>query len=140
MEITAEEQALLDGQKKIEKGLYLAEGNLREAPEAENFVIDAGRLMEKGRLIEVNWDIEEGSAYDAAITIVSEDRKGLFSDISKVCDSHDVFISAVNTHNPKEGTITIEMTLEIADTAQLARLIKSFKAIHGVLTVYRTKN
>jgi AraC-like DNA-binding protein len=52
-EITAEEQALLDGQKKIEKGLYLAEGNLREAPEAENFVIDAGRLMEKGRLIEI---------------------------------------------------------------------------------------
>ena len=95
---------------------------------------------ERGRLIEVMWDTDEGEAFNAGITIVSEDRKGLFSDISKVCDSHDVFISAVNTHNPKEGTISIVMTLEITDTTQLARLIKSFKAIHGVLTVYRNKN
>ena len=51
--ITKEEQAILDGQKEINQDLYISPGTVESAPLGENFVIDAKRLLEKGRLIEI---------------------------------------------------------------------------------------
>lgn len=49
---------------------------------------------EKARFIEVEWeDLKIGKSYNADICIVSEDRKGIFSDISRTCEDMDVHIS-----------------------------------------------
>jgi GTP pyrophosphokinase len=94
---------------------------------------------EKGRLIEVDWVAEGGGAYDAEITIESDDRRGLFSDISKVCDTNDVAIVAVNTHGVRGEVVTIHMTLAIKDTEQLAKLVAAFRMVRGVSKVYRSR-
>ena len=94
---------------------------------------------EKGRLIDVDWVAESGGAYDAEITIESDDRKGLFSDISKVCDTNDVAIVAVNTHGVRGEVVTIHMTLAIKDTEQLAKLVAAFRMVRGVSKVYRSR-
>ena len=41
-------------------------------------------------------DLEEGKSYDATITIIGTDRRGLLSDISKACENMDVNLSGVN--------------------------------------------
>lgn len=50
---TKEEQRILDGAKEINQGLYISPGTLEGAPVGKNFTIDANRLMEKGRQIEI---------------------------------------------------------------------------------------
>lgn len=95
---------------------------------------------ERGRLIEVAWAANGGGAYDAEISIEADDRKGLFSDISRVCDTNDVFIVAVNTHGVKGETITINLTLSIKNTEQLTKLMSAFKMVTGVQEVYRSRS
>ncbi len=93
---------------------------------------------EKGRLMPVRWTNQQTGTYDADLTLVVIDRKGLFSSISKTCDAADVSIVAVHTHGTKNEQATISLTLAIKDMEQLTKLMTNFKMIHGVVDVYRT--
>lgn len=94
---------------------------------------------EKRRFIDVQWDTRKNTSYDADITVVADDRKGLFSDLSKACELMDVHIAGVNAKSSKDDTITIILTLSIADTAQMEKLLRTLKSIPGVSSVYRSK-
>ena len=52
---------------------------------------------EKNRMIDVQWDRTKNAEYDAHVTIVANDRKGLFSDLSRVCESNDESVSRAET-------------------------------------------
>lgn len=94
---------------------------------------------EKGRLIDVHWDVEKGRHYDVDIAIIAEDRKGLFSDLSKVCENLDANIVGVQAKASKgeDASANIVLTLSISDTAQMGKLIKGLKMQAGVYGVYR---
>lgn len=95
---------------------------------------------EKERLIEVSWDASKDTSYDVDITMISEDRKGLFSDLSRTCEAMDVHIAGVNAKSNRDETITIMLTLSIADTAQMEKLLRALRTISGVGSVYRSKS
>jgi len=95
---------------------------------------------EKQRFIDVEWDTTEEKSYNADITVVAQDRKGLFSDISKVCENMDVHISGVNAKSSKEKTIHIILTLSISNTAQMKKILRTLHGIPGVSEVYRAKS
>ncbi|MDR0569902.1 MAG: bifunctional (p)ppGpp synthetase/guanosine-3',5'-bis(diphosphate) 3'-pyrophosphohydrolase [Clostridiales Family XIII bacterium] len=93
---------------------------------------------DKGRLIEVEWRVmEAGSYYDMDMAISAESRKGLLSDISRVCDDMDVRINGVSTREGKDGMVDIMMTLSIADTGEMERLLRALKAVGSVAEVRR---
>jgi guanosine-3',5'-bis(diphosphate) 3'-pyrophosphohydrolase len=94
---------------------------------------------EPERFIEVEWDAAKGKEFNTDITVVSEDRKGLFSDLSKACETMDVHIVGVNTQNMRNEAITVILTLSISDTTQVAKLMKSLRRIPGILEVYRAR-
>jgi len=94
--------------------------------------------IEKQRFIEVEWDQDKlDKAYDTDICILSEDRKGLFSDLSKVCEDMDVHIAGVNAKTAKDQFVNITMTLSISNTGQMEKILRSIKSIPGVAYVYR---
>ena len=95
---------------------------------------------EQRRFIEVEWDTTEEKSYNADITVIAEDRKGLFSDISKVCENMDVHISGVNAKSSKEKTIHIVLTLSISNTAQMKKILRTLHGVSGVSEVYRAKS
>jgi len=95
---------------------------------------------EKMRFIDVEWDTTEEKSYNADITVIAEDRKGLFSDISKVCENMDVHISGVNAKSSKEKTIHIVLTLSISNTAQMKKILRTLHGVSGVSEVYRAKS
>jgi GTP diphosphokinase / guanosine-3',5'-bis(diphosphate) 3'-diphosphatase len=95
---------------------------------------------EKMRFIDVEWDTTEEKSYNADITVIAEDRKGLFSDISKVCENMDVHISGVNAKSSKEKTIHIVLTLSISNTAQMKKILRTLHGVPGVSEVYRAKS
>ncbi len=94
---------------------------------------------EKQRFIDVEWDTSRDAEYDAEVTIVAGDRRGLFSDISKVCESNDIRITGVHTGAIKDGIVTIVLTLAIVNINQMERLLVAFKNVPGVNQVYRSK-
>ncbi|MEG0918317.1 MAG: bifunctional (p)ppGpp synthetase/guanosine-3',5'-bis(diphosphate) 3'-pyrophosphohydrolase [Anaerovoracaceae bacterium] len=93
---------------------------------------------EKARFIEVEWDVSRNMNYDTGITIVAEDRKGMFSDISKVCDNLEAKLTGVNTKMGEDGIITVMLTLSLSNTSQIGKIVLAFKSIPGTYDVYRT--
>ncbi len=94
--------------------------------------------MEKVRLIDVEWDEDfTDMNFDAALTIVAEDRKGLIIDISKVCDEMDINIERIQSSVDKTGICTLNLLLAIANVMDLSKVQSKFMQIDGVVEVYR---
>lgn len=93
---------------------------------------------EKQRFIEVEWDKQKDNmSYDTDINILAEDRKGLFSDLSRVCEDMDVHIAGVNAKSARDGVVNITMTLSISNTGQIEKVLRSLRSVQGVADVYR---
>ena len=91
------------------------------------------------RLIPVKWDEKKGTGtYNADINIIANDRKGLFSDISRACVDMDVNISGVNLKTNDDGSVNIAMTLSVLHLGEMAKILRNIGQIESVLEVYRT--
>ena len=98
------------------------------------------REEDRGRLIEVNWDSpNENRKYYADIQVVSEERKGLFKDISKVCDDYDLEVVGLNLTPGEPGTTNTLLTVEITDMHQIQRLLTALRQVEGVIKVFRPR-
>ena len=96
------------------------------------------RDEDKGRLMEVEWDTPSDSRkYFADIQVVSEERKGLFKDLSKVCDDNDLEVVGLNLTPGEPGTTNTLLTVEITDMHQIQRLLTGLRQVEGVTRVYR---
>lgn len=96
---------------------------------------------EKARFIEVEWeDLKVGKSYNADICIIGTDRKGMLSDISRVCEDMDIHLSGVNAKSGKDGTLTMTISLAISSTQEMQKVLRILRNIEGVLQVYRAKS
>ena len=103
--------------------------NIKSLPESE-----------RARFIDVEWeDLTVGKSYNADICLVCSNRKGMLSDISKVCDDHDVKIMGINAKTGDDGSATINLTIAIGSTQQMQRILRAFRNIEYVLNVYRAR-
>jgi len=93
---------------------------------------------DKARLLPVAWDSAKGSgAYNVDVNIIANDRKGLFSDISRACVDMDVNIAGVNLKTNADYTVTIAMTLTISHASEMNKVLRTLGGIQNVLEVYR---
>ena len=98
------------------------------------------REEDRGRLIDVFWDSpSENRKYFADIQVVSEERKGLFKDISKVCDDYELEVVGLNLTPGEPGTTNTLLTVEITDMHQIQRLLTGLRQVDGVIKVYRPR-
>ncbi len=97
-------------------------------------------LQDENRIIDVAWYNEEApGTYNVDIEILSNDRKGLLSDIVKEITSQKINIMGVNTKTSKERIATIEVTLEVENIEQMSKVIKAIRKIDSVYEVKRKK-
>lgn len=95
---------------------------------------------EKARCITVTWDPElMDKSFNAEISLVAKDQKGMLSSISKVCEDMDVAIVGLNARADKNENINIHLTLSIRDRSQIEKMCRSFKSIPGILEAYRAR-
>ncbi|MBQ7605906.1 MAG: bifunctional (p)ppGpp synthetase/guanosine-3',5'-bis(diphosphate) 3'-pyrophosphohydrolase, partial [Firmicutes bacterium] len=95
---------------------------------------------DKARFIEVEWnDAKVGKDYEVTISMIADDRKGLFSDISKVCDDNDVSLTGINAKTTKDGSVIIVMSIALKGTGQMEKILRSLRSIPSVSNVYRGK-
>ena len=74
------------------------------------------------------------------IQIVSEERKGLFKEISKVCDDNDLEVAGLNLDRSEPGVINALLTVELNELHQMQRLQMGLRKLEGVIKVYRPKS
>jgi GTP pyrophosphokinase len=96
------------------------------------------REEDRQRLINVNWDTPDSNRkYYVDLQVVSEERKGIFKDISKVCDDYDIEVVGLNLTPGEPGTTNTLITVEITDMHQMQRLLTALRQVEGVIRVYR---
>jgi GTP pyrophosphokinase len=94
-------------------------------------------LGTKGRFIEVEWDNDKKTSYQAEIQIKASDRPRLLSELTNVITESKLVMTSLNARTSKEKLALINMTLEIKDVQQLVNLMKNLRKISGVIDVYR---
>ena len=103
--------------------------NLKSLPESE-----------KARCIKVSWDTQQPErSFNAEISLIAKDQKGMLSNISKVCEDMDVHIAGLNAKADKDETVRINLTLAIQDKIQMEKICRSLKNVPGIMEEYRTK-
>ena len=95
---------------------------------------------DKGRLMEVEWDTPSDTLkYFVDIQVISEERKGMFKDISKVCDDYDIEVVGLNLTDGEPGTTNTLLKVEISDMHQIQRLLTALRQLEGVIKVFRPR-
>ncbi|HYN87298.1 MAG TPA: ACT domain-containing protein, partial [Ardenticatenaceae bacterium] len=91
------------------------------------------------RLITVDWsDGNHKVSYPVMIKVRAFDRGGLLRDIVDIVAKEDVNMRAANAMtNKKDHSALITATLEIADAAQLSRILNRISRLPNVLEAYR---
>ena len=95
--------------------------------------------MEKNRLIEISWDINENSKqnYLVSINIYVKNRKGLIVDISRLLTENNIDIENIETRKHKDDNVTIIVSFAINDKTELTTLISKMRNIEGVIDIVR---
>jgi len=91
------------------------------------------------RLIPVVWSEEQPrGAFLVDVQLYAHDRKGLLRDISSVFSNEEVDVLGVKTHsNRRKETASMRFTVEVADMAQLSRVMEKLAQVPDVLEVKR---
>jgi guanosine-3',5'-bis(diphosphate) 3'-pyrophosphohydrolase len=97
-------------------------------------------LFDPERRIDVEWDKgTDASPYTVKLAIQVEDRKGILADISTKIADINTNIRNVEATSHGDSSGRISMTVEISDMKHLQRVVKSLKAVEGVLDVSRER-
>lgn len=92
---------------------------------------------EKDRLVPVEWG-ETSELYPVQIRVEAWDRVGLMRDITTLVAEEKINILGVNLVTNENRTITISLSLEAPNLAQLSRLLFKIEGIRGVTSASRT--
>ncbi|MCB1733874.1 MAG: bifunctional (p)ppGpp synthetase/guanosine-3',5'-bis(diphosphate) 3'-pyrophosphohydrolase [Gammaproteobacteria bacterium] len=97
---------------------------------------------ERLRLIEVSWESDDSDrrVYPVDIEVEAYDRTGLLKDITVTLSDAKINVIAVNTRSDKnEHVARMTLTLEIADNAQLTRVLERIGQLPNVSDVRRKR-
>ena len=90
------------------------------------------------RLIDVDWGGESSQVYSVDIGILAFDRQGLLRDVTAVLSNEKISLTSVNTKSdPVEQTARMNLTLEVDNLKQLARVMEKLRQLHNILEVER---
>jgi guanosine-3',5'-bis(diphosphate) 3'-pyrophosphohydrolase len=95
-------------------------------------------LYDPERRIDVEWDKEDAVArYTVKLTMEVEDRQGLLAAVSARIADINTNIKNMEAHTDDDQRARIDMTVEISDLKHLEKVIKSLRAVDGVIGVER---
>ena len=89
------------------------------------------------RLIDVEWDGDQGGSYVASIEIKALDRARLLRDVTAALADHHVNIIASSTRTGRDRVSTMRFDFELADPSHLDSAISTIKSIDSVYDAYR---
>ena len=95
--------------------------------------------IEKSRIVEVSWQKEEGTSYEAAIEVRALDKPNVISDIANRINEAKLNMTSLNAKATRDGDTIVDIILEITNIDELDRIIEKLKKVKNVFDVYRMK-
>lgn len=95
---------------------------------------------EPERRVGVAWNQSMKEPRPARVKVVSEDRKGMLADITRVIAEHDVSIVKVLVKISIDGMATISLDLQVSHRDDLYKLLKELENIKGLIQAEREIN
>lgn len=90
------------------------------------------------RWIDVNWAAATDSHYRAGLFVVTENKRGIFSEVSAVFGSDNVSIIEISARTTIEDTAEFTVSLEVKNLEQLQQVIQRLRQMKEVISVRRT--
>jgi GTP pyrophosphokinase len=99
---------------------------------------NVANLSDPERLIPVTWD-ERGrdETFPVPVVLYAFDRVGLLKDISTLLADERVNILYTHTRTHEDREVSIDLTVEVSDVAQLSRVLHKLDGVQGVFEVRR---
>ncbi len=94
-------------------------------------------LNDSERRIEVEWDVDDNTAFMVKLDLSVEDRKDIVRDISEAVASVDINVRGIEI-NKLAPLYNASMVIAIKNLKQLNYAIRKLKAVKGVYAVERT--
>lgn len=95
--------------------------------------------IEKSRIVEVSWQKEEGTSYEAAIEVRALDKPNVISDVANRINEAKLNMTSLNAKATRDGDTIVDIILEITNIDELERIIEKLKKVKNVFDVYRMK-
>jgi len=93
----------------------------------------------RARLVDVSWPGGGTETYPVRVLIGAYDRKGLLRDVTTVLTAQDVNIEALEMQDvARDHTVRIQLTVQVADLAHLARVLDLIAQLPNVFEARRT--
>ncbi|MBQ9314441.1 MAG: bifunctional (p)ppGpp synthetase/guanosine-3',5'-bis(diphosphate) 3'-pyrophosphohydrolase [Clostridia bacterium] len=97
-------------------------------------------LTEEQRLIDVEWVKESSASYTAELEIYANDRNGLLADITSVASELKITMQSLTARSVNNNRVAIiNLSVEVADTEKLNKLLKAIRKVDSVYDVHRQK-
>lgn len=96
----------------------------------------ADLMVDKERMIEVEWAGSTKASYPVTISISAGERPGVLMDISQLLTNLNISISAM-TAKTTADIVAVSLTFNVSGAAQLDNIMKSMRKIRTVTDVYR---
>lgn len=99
--------------------------------------------IERGRLIEASWAVDEGNQdgkYMTEIVIYANNRIGILTDLSKIFTERNIDVNSINSRTSKSDIATISMTFATQGTEELNSLIAKIRTIDSIIDIERTSS
>lgn len=94
--------------------------------------------LDPQRQIEVSWDNNQQNKHTVTLRIVTENRPGLLTRISRVFSDREINITSAHCHTAQDEAVNV-FQCQIADVEQLRRLSQVLNQIRGVNRVERLR-
>jgi GTP diphosphokinase / guanosine-3',5'-bis(diphosphate) 3'-diphosphatase len=93
-------------------------------------------MQDPDRIIEVSWDVDNGSRFLAGLYILGERRTNFLSEISDAVTNSDGLIINVNM-NSEDSLVNCVLSIEVYDLNHLKKVITKLNKLDGIISVGR---
>ena len=91
--------------------------------------------------VDVEWDAELDRMFAVAIRVIVSNGRGILAKVASAISAADTNITNVHTEDDDAGAYaTMEFSVEVADRAHMARLLRSLRRLQEVVRIQRVKH
>jgi GTP pyrophosphokinase len=94
---------------------------------------------DRDRLIEVEWDLATPDTHLVRISVLAVDKPGMLANVSSSISDAGANITRAEIATGEDRKAILDFEIEVQDTTQLDRVLKSIEKIEGVITARRVR-
>lgn len=94
-------------------------------------------MKDKGRILELSWDLTQSQLFQVEIVLEAIDRMRLLQDVTIGIGDSGANILSVTTHTNRDGIVEMRFLVELGEIAHLDMLLRRVKSIEGVIDARR---